>query len=69
MKAVLILATGFIFVSMLMNAARRRGKLNEQANRAVSGLANSMRWFVYGLLFFVAVVCVAMAWQMLHAPQ
>ncbi|WP_020653199.1 hypothetical protein [Massilia niastensis] len=65
MKAVLILATSFIFISMLMNGARRRGKLNDQANRAVSGLANSMRYFVYGLLFFVGVVCLAMAWQML----
>ena len=40
MKAVLILATAFIFISMLMNGARRRGKLNEQANRAVTGLAS-----------------------------
>ena len=54
---------------MLMNAARRRGKLNEQANRAVTGLANSMRWFVYGLLFFVGVVCVAVAWQALQSPH
>jgi len=69
MKAVLILATAFIFISMLMNAARRRGKLNEQANRAVTGLANSMRWFVYGLLFFVGVVCVAVAWQALQSPH
>jgi hypothetical protein len=65
MKVVLILASSFIFISMLMNGARRRGKLNDQANRAVSGLANSMRYFVYGLLFFVGVVCLAMAWQML----
>lgn len=65
MKAVLIVATLFIFVSMLMNGARRRGKLNEQANRAVTGLANSMRYFVYGLLVFVGIVCVAMAWHML----
>lgn len=69
MKAVLILATTFVLVSMLMNAARRRGKLDERANRAVAGLANSMRWFVVGLLFFVAVVCVAMAWQMFQAPH
>ncbi|MEH6435594.1 hypothetical protein [Massilia sp. DD77] len=68
MKAVLILATSFLFISMLMNAARRRGKLNDEANRAVSGLAKSMRWFVYGLLFFVGIVCVAMAWQMVHTP-
>ena len=65
MKVVLILATLFVFVSMLLNAARRRGKLNEDANRAVVGLASSMRIFVYGLLFFVAVVCVAVAYQSL----
>lgn len=69
MKVVLILATSFIFISMLMNGARRRGKLNEQANRAVTGLANSMRWFLYGLLFFVAVVCAAVAWQTLRSPH
>ncbi|WP_312517033.1 hypothetical protein [Massilia sp.] len=65
MKAVLIIATLFIFISMLMNGARRRGKLNDQANRAVTGLANSMRYFVYGLLVFVGIVCLAMAWHML----
>jgi len=65
MKVVLIAATLFIFISMLMNGARRRGKLNDQANRAVTGLANSMRYFVYGLLVFVGIVCVAMAWHML----
>ena len=65
MKLVLILATLFVFVTMLLNAARRRGKLNEDANRAVVGLASSMRIFVYGLLFFVAIVCLAVAWQSL----
>lgn len=65
MKVVLILATLFIFASMLMNSARRRGKLDDRANRAVSGLANSMRYFVYGLLVFVGIVCLAMAWHML----
>jgi len=68
MKFVLICATLFIFISMLLNGARRRGKLNESTNRAVSGLANSMRIFVYGLLFFVAIVCMAMAWHMLDTP-
>jgi len=63
MKVVLILATLFVFISMLLNSARRKGKLNEDANRAVAGLASSMRIFVYGLLFFVAIVCVAIAWQ------
>ncbi|MCA1856262.1 hypothetical protein LE190_10030 [Massilia oculi] len=65
MKLVLILATLFVFVSMLLNGARRRGKLDSKANRAVAELATSMRIFVYGLLFFVAVVCLAVAWQSL----
>lgn len=63
MKAVLILSTLFIFISMLLNGARRKGKLNESANRAVTGLATSMRIFVYGLLVCVAILCVAMAWH------
>ncbi len=63
MKFVLILATLFVFISLLLNGARRKGKLNEDANRAVAGLASSMRIFVYGLLFFVGIVCLAVAWQ------
>jgi len=63
MKAVLIVATLFIFISMLLNGARRKGKLNESANRAVTGLATSMRIFVYGLLVCVAILCVTMAWH------
>lgn len=66
MKAVLILASSFIFISMLLNGARRRGKLNDQANRAVSGLANSMRIFVYGLLGVVALFCLVIGWQMIE---
>jgi len=65
MKAVLIFGSLFIFIWMLMNGARRRGKLNDNANRAVSGLANTMRYFVIGLLVCVAIVCLAMAWHML----
>jgi hypothetical protein len=65
MKVVLIIATLFVFASMLLNAARSRGKLNDKANRAVTGLASSMRIFVYGLLFFVGVVCLAVAYQSL----
>ncbi|VXB07729.1 hypothetical protein [Massilia sp. 9I] len=66
MKIVLILATLFVFVSLLLNGARRRGKLDNKANRAVAELATSMRIFVYGLLFFVGLVCLAVAWQSLH---
>ena len=65
MKVVLICATLFIFFSMLMNSARKRGKLGDNANRAVTGLATSMRIFVYGLLGCVVILCCAMAWHML----
>lgn len=66
MKLVLILATLFIFVSMLLNGARRRGKLDSKANRAVTELATSMRIFVWGLLFFVGLVCLAVAYESLY---
>jgi len=65
MKVVLICATLFIFFSMLMNSVRKRGKLGDNANRAVTGLATSMRIFVYGLLCCVVILCCAMAWHML----
>ena len=66
MKIVLILATLFIFISMLLNGARRRGKLDDKANRAVAELATSMRIFVWGLLFFVGLVCLAVAYESLY---
>ncbi len=66
MKIVLILATLFVFVSMLLNGARRRGKLDNKADRAVAELATSMRIFVYGLLFFVGLVCLAVAYESLY---
>ena len=66
MKIVLILAALFIFVSMLLNSARRRGKLDTKADRAVSELATSMRIFVYGLLFFVGIACLAVAYETLR---
>lgn len=50
---------------MLMGSARRRGKLNEGANKAVGALANAMRFFVYGLLVLVVVASGVIAWQML----
>ncbi|MEX5744730.1 hypothetical protein [Massilia sp. X63] len=66
MKIVLILATLFVFVSMLLNAARRKGKLDSKANRAVAELATSMRIFVYGLLVLVALACLAVAYESLR---
>ena len=66
MKIVLILATLFVFVSMLLNGARRKGKLNSKADRAVAELATSMRIFIYGLLFFVGLVCLAVAYESIY---
>lgn len=66
MKIVLILATLFVFVSLLLNSARRKGKLDGKANRAVAELATSMRIFVYGLLIFVGVVCLAVAYESIY---
>ena len=63
MKVVLIFATVFVFVSMLMGSARRRGKLNEEASRAVGALANAMRYCVYGLLVLVAAICALLLYQ------
>ena len=42
MKIVLILASLFVFVSLLLNGARRKGKLNSKPHRAVAELATSM---------------------------
>ncbi|KFI07853.1 hypothetical protein [Massilia sp. BSC265] len=66
MKIVLILATLFVFVSLLLNGARRKGKLDSKASRAVAELATSMRIFVYGLLFFVGLVCLAVAYESIY---
>lgn len=66
MKIVLILATLFVFVSLLLNSARRKGKLDSKGNRAVAELATSMRIFVYGLLFFVGLVCLAVAYESIY---
>lgn len=66
MKIVLILATLFVFISLLLNGARRKGKLDSKASRAVAELATSMRIFVYGLLFFVGLVCLAVAYESMY---
>jgi ABC-type dipeptide/oligopeptide/nickel transport system permease component len=65
LKFVLIFFFGFIFLSMLMGSARKRGKLNDEASRAVGALANAMRFFVYGLLVLVVLACGVAAYQML----
>lgn len=66
MKIVLILASLFVFISLLLNGARRKGKLDSKADRAVAELATSMRIFVYGLLFFVGLVCLAVAYESIY---
>ena len=65
MKFVLIFTFGFIFLSMLMSSARKRGKLNDEASKAVGALANAMRLFVYGLVIVMVLACGVVAWQML----
>ena len=63
MKFVLLLFFVFVFVAMLMNASRKRGMLNEDANKAVVGLATAMRYFLYGLLVVGAAVCAVLIYQ------
>ena len=63
MKFVLFLFTLFILVAMLMNKGSKRGMLNEDANKAVSGLATAMRYFLYGLLAIGAAVCAVLIYQ------
>ena len=63
MKFVLVLFATFIFIAMLMNNSRKRGMLNEDANKAVSGLATAMRYFLYGLLAVGAAVCAVLIYQ------
>lgn len=65
MKFVLIFTFGFIFLSMLLGSARKHGKLNDKANKAVGGLANAMRYLVYGLVLVMVLACGVVAWQML----
>jgi hypothetical protein len=66
LKFVLIFGFGFIFLSMLMGEARKRGKLNDEASRAVGGLANAMRVLVYALLAVIVIACGVVAYQMLQ---
>jgi hypothetical protein len=65
LKFVLIFAFGFIFLSMLMGSARKRGKLNDEANKAVGALANAMRFLVYTLVAVAVLACGVVAYEML----
>lgn len=56
MKILLVILTLVIFFSMLLGSARRSGKLNEQANKAVGSLANTLRYLVYGIVTMVMIV-------------
>lgn len=56
MKILLIIITLAIFCSMLLGSARRSGKLNQQANKAVGALANTLRYLVYGVVTMVLLV-------------
>ncbi|MGZ8288708.1 MAG: hypothetical protein ACXW2U_08085 [Telluria sp.] len=55
MKYVIVLAVIFLLFSSMLGRASKKGKLNEQANNAVTGLANAMRYFVYALLVIIAI--------------
>lgn len=63
MKFVLLLFFLFIFVAMLLNSGRKRGMLGKDADKAVAGLANAMRWFLFGLLALGAAVCGVLIYQ------
>ena len=63
MKFVLTLFFCFIFIAMLMNAGRKRGMLSKDADKAVSGLATAMRYFLYGLLAVGAAACAVLIYQ------
>ena len=63
MKFVLVLFGTFVFIAMVMNNSSKRGMLNEDANKAVAGLATAMRYFLYGLLVVGAAVCAVLIYQ------
>ena len=63
MKFVLILFASFVFIAMLMNSGRKRGMLSKDADKAVSGLATAMRYFLYGLLAVGAAACAVLIYQ------
>ncbi|KQQ93668.1 hypothetical protein [Massilia sp. Leaf139] len=63
MKFVLTLFFCFIAVAMLMNAGRKRGMLSKDADKAVTGLATAMRYFLYGLLAIGAAACAVLIYQ------
>jgi hypothetical protein len=64
MKIILTLGIVFVLVAASMRSARKRGKLNEEANKAVGALADTMRYFLYGLMAIVGFACAAFIYQM-----
>lgn len=63
MKNVIVVAVLFFLFSSLMGRASKKGKLNEEANKAVAGLANAMRYLVYALLFIMAIAVAVVAYH------
>jgi len=63
MKLLLILFTLVVFCSLLLGSARKSGKLNEQANKAVGALANTLRYVVYAVVAVVALVLAVFAYH------
>jgi hypothetical protein len=64
MKIILTFAVVLLLVASIMRSARKRGKLNETANKAVGALADTMRYFLYGLMAIVAFACAVFIYQL-----
>ncbi|MGJ9416141.1 hypothetical protein ACHAC9_00025 [Massilia sp. CMS3.1] len=63
MKFVLTLFASFVFIAMLMNSGRKRGMFGKDADKAVTGLATAMRYFLYGLLAVGAAAIAVLIYQ------
>lgn len=63
MKFVLLLFFSFIFIAMLMNSGRKRGMLSKDTDKAVTGLATAMRYFLFGLLAVGAAAVAVLIYQ------
>jgi cbb3-type cytochrome oxidase subunit 3 len=60
MKFVIVFAALFMLVAYWMTAARKRGKLDEHASKAVAALADAMRYFLYALMLCAGLFCIAL---------
>lgn len=65
MKFLLILALLYIVYKLVTRAARKPGKLNHDANRAVAAAANTARYFIIGIWLMCAVALGAYVWSVI----